>query len=63
MLGVDREMQVAAVVKWVCGKQCGAAVDALKWGKGALVREVDIHKLRADTITYMGAHAATYLQL
>jgi hypothetical protein len=45
MLVVDREMQVAAVVKWVCGKQCGAAVDALKWGTGALVREVDIHKL------------------
>jgi hypothetical protein len=30
---VDLEMQVAAVVKWVCGKQCGAAVDALKRGR------------------------------
>jgi hypothetical protein len=53
-------MQVAAVVKWVCGKQCGAAVDALKGGTGALVHEVDIHKLRAGTITYMGAHAAKF---
>jgi hypothetical protein len=30
---VDREMQVAAVVKWVCGKQCGAVVNALKGGQ------------------------------
>jgi hypothetical protein len=34
---VDREMQVAAVVKWVCGKQCGAVVNALKGGTGALI--------------------------
>jgi len=34
---VDREMQVAAVVKWVCGKQCGAAFDALIGGTGALI--------------------------
>ncbi len=53
-------MQVAAVVMWVCVKQCGAAVDALKRGTGALICKVDIHKLRADTIAYMGAHAAKF---
>jgi hypothetical protein len=53
-------MQVAAVVKWVCGKQCGAAVDALKRGTGALVCEVDIYKVRAGTITYVGDHAARF---
>ena len=57
---VDREMQVAAVVMWVCVKQCGAAVDALKRGTDALIHEVDIHELRADTIRYMGAHAAKF---
>ena len=56
-------MQVAAVVKWVCVKQCGAAADALKRGTGSLIREVDIHKLGADTITYMGALAATSPEL
>ncbi len=55
------EMQVAEVVKWVCGKQCGAAVNALKQGTGALVCEVDIHKLRVGTITYMGALLAKFL--
>jgi len=60
VLVVGREMQVAAVMKWVCVKQCGATVDTLKRGTGALIREVDIHKLRADTIAYMGTHAAKF---
>jgi hypothetical protein len=53
-------MQVTAVVRWVYGKQCSALVDALKQGMGALVCEVDIHKLGADTIMYMGTHVVKF---
>jgi hypothetical protein len=54
-------MQVAGVVKWVCGKKCGAAVDALKRGTVALVCKADIHKAASRHNQVHGrSHAAKF---